>query len=102
MWLGEDEVAHICEILQTYEDTAPIVNSGIDDVSIANGYRFADSLEEKDIDKKIRESVPKATVYKDSWAVNMFEQWRQERNLRVASGGNYKLVSSESLDKMSS
>ena len=46
-------------------------------------YRFAEPLVDKDIDDKI--SVPKATSYKDTWAVNLFEQWRHERNAGVLS-----------------
>lgn len=104
MSLGEDEDEDICEILQSYEDTLPFFNMDTDIVSMANVYRFAEPLEERYIDEKIRESVPKSTVYKDTWAVNMFEQWRYERNARVAcfpaSEGNSKLVPTANLEQM--
>lgn len=37
--------------------------------------------------KDCRDSVPKSTKYKDKWAVNMFKNWRQQRNKKVYNVG---------------
>ena len=46
--------------------------------------RLAVPVSDIEIEAKIKDGVPKATVYKDKWAVNMFESWRKARNDKVS------------------
>ena len=39
--------------------------------------RFANPISEVEIQAKIGDAVPKSTKYKEKWAVNLFENWRQ-------------------------
>ena len=41
--------------------------------------RFANPISEVEIQAKIGDAVPKSTKYKEKWAVNLFENWRQQR-----------------------
>ena len=43
---------------------------------------FAKPVSDSEIRAKIDDSVPKSTKFKDKWAVNLFENWREQRNLR--------------------
>ena len=69
----------------------------------AEEHRFGFPLDENEVEKKIKQSIPKATLYKDAWAVRMFEEWRCERNMRVSKSmeGSDAKVSSASLEEMS-
>ena len=42
--------------------------------------RFAKPISEVHIQAKIGDAVPKSTKYKEKWAVNLFENWKQQRN----------------------
>ena len=66
-------------------------------------HKFALPLSDDAVDEKIRQCIPRATLYKVSWAVNMFEEWRCERNERVSKSKevNNATISSISLEKMS-
>ena len=52
--------------------------------------RFAKPVLDSEIRAKIGDSVPKSTKYKDKWAVNLFESWRKQRNLRVQNSHGRK------------
>lgn len=98
MWCVEDD-ADFCDMLHQMEneDTGLLP-------STQETYRFAEPLIQNDIDDKIRESVPKATTYKDTWAVKLFEQWRQERRARAARfpSSENDSIPTESLEDMTS
>ena len=49
--------------------------------------RFAKPIPEVQIQAKIGDAVPKSTKYKEKWAVNLFENWRQQRNEKVCNTG---------------
>ena len=49
--------------------------------------RFAKQISEVQIQAKIGDAVPKSTKYKEKWAVNLFENWRQQRNEKVCNNG---------------
>ena len=49
--------------------------------------RFANPISEVEIQAKIDDAVPKSTKYKEKWAVNLFENWRQQRNEKVSNTG---------------
>ena len=49
--------------------------------------RFAKPITEVQIQAKIGDAVPKSTKYKEKWAVNLFESWRQQRNEKVCNSG---------------
>ena len=49
--------------------------------------RFANPTSEVKIQAKIGDAVPKSTKYKEKWAVNLFENWRQQRNEKVSNTG---------------
>ena len=49
--------------------------------------RFANPISEVEIQAKIGDAVPKSTKYKEKWAVNLFENWRQQRNEKVGNTG---------------
>ena len=49
--------------------------------------RFAKPISEVQIQAKIVDAVPKSTKYKEKWAVNLFENWRQQRNEKVCHTG---------------
>ena len=47
--------------------------------------RFAAPVSETEVRRKIEDCVPKSTKYKDKWAVALFENWREQRNMKVRS-----------------
>ena len=49
--------------------------------------RFAKPISEVQIQAKIGDAVPKSTKYIEKWAVNLFENWRQQRNEKVCNTG---------------
>ena len=54
--------------------------------------RFANPISEVEIQAKIGDAVPKSTKYKEKWAVNLFENWRQQRNERDGNTGGFIAV----------
>ena len=42
--------------------------------------RFGEALNESEILKRLRNSVPKSTKYKTQWGVRVFETWQRERS----------------------
>ena len=44
-------------------------------------------ISEVEIQAKIGDAVPKSTKCKEKWAVNLFENWRQQRNEKVSNTG---------------
>ena len=52
----------------------------------ATGFdRFAAPVSETEVRAKIDDCVSKSTRYKDKWAVALFENWREQRNMKVRS-----------------
>ena len=49
--------------------------------------RFASPISVVKIQAKIGDAAPKSTKYKEKWAANLFENWRQQRNERVGNTG---------------
>ena len=49
--------------------------------------RFAKPISEVQIQVKVGDAVPKSTKYREKWAVNLFEIWRQQRNEKVCNTG---------------
>ena len=47
--------------------------------------RFAAPVSETEVRGKIEDCGPKSTKYKDKWAVALFENWREQRNMKVRS-----------------
>ena len=54
--------------------------------------RFAKPISEVQIQAKIGDVVAKSTKYKEKWAVNLFENWRQQRNEKVCNTGSVILA----------
>ena len=50
--------------------------------------RFANPISEVEIQAKTGDAISKSTKYKEKWAVNLFENWRQQRNERVSNTGS--------------
>ncbi|KAK3711149.1 hypothetical protein QZH41_005618 [Actinostola sp. cb2023] len=71
-----EELLHVGEIEQ--QNTAEIVRPVEEE-----DFRFSEPLNESEVAVKVKQSVPKSSLYKDAWAVMMFEEWRYEKNLRV-------------------
>ena len=55
----------------------------IDEVEHVADTRFAKPVSDSEIRSKIGDSVPKSAKCTDKWAVNLYESWREQRNLRV-------------------
>ena len=53
--------------------------------SVTGFDRFAAPVSETQVRAKIDDCVPKSTRYKDKWAVALFENWREQRNMKVSS-----------------
>lgn len=53
--------------------------------AVADLNRFAAPVSEIEIRAKIGDCVPKSTKYKDKWAVTLFEDWREQRNMQVCN-----------------
>ena len=49
--------------------------------------RFANPISEVEIQAKTGDAISKSTKYKEKWAVNLLENWRQQRNERVSNTG---------------
>ena len=49
--------------------------------------RFAKPISDVQIQAKIGDAVPKSTKYKEKWAANLFENWRQQRNEKACNTG---------------
>lgn len=48
----------------------------------------------------VSKSIPKNTIYKDTWAVNLFEKWRQERKRKPGSCVKLEEISEKTLENM--
>ena len=48
---------------------------------------FAKPISKVQIQAKVGDAVPKATKYKEKLAVNLFENWRQQKNGKVCNTG---------------
>lgn len=46
-------------------------------------FRFAQPLSKQEVESRVKDSVPRATLYKNGWTVKLFETWRNERNIRA-------------------
>ncbi|XP_028407815.1 uncharacterized protein LOC114530389 [Dendronephthya gigantea] len=51
--------------------------------SVTDLDRFGKPVCETEVRAKIDDCVPKSTRYKDKWAVTLFENWREQRNIKV-------------------
>ena len=51
--------------------------------SIMGFNRFSHPIIENEVRTKIDDCVPKSTRYKNKWAVSLFENWREQRNIEV-------------------
>ena len=47
---------------------------------------FAKPVSEAEIKAKIDNAIPKSTKYKEKCVVELFESWREQRNLKVLTG----------------
>ncbi|KAK3706539.1 hypothetical protein QZH41_013031 [Actinostola sp. cb2023] len=47
--------------------------------------RFRKPLAPKEQDLKLKNAIPKATLYKNNWAVNIFTEWRDNRENKMAT-----------------
>ena len=54
--------------------------------------RFAAPVSETEVRGKIEDCVPKSTKYKDKWAVALFENWREQRNMKVRNIKDSRLM----------
>ena len=83
----------LCENnLSDYSNAEEILNIGenedmqditIDEEEHVAVTRFAKLVSDSEIRSKIGDSVPKSMKYTDKCAVNLFESWREQRNLGV-------------------
>ena len=65
----------------------PVLNINVEKEKPLVTNPFANPISDIEIQAKVDDAVPKATKYKDKWAVNLFECWRQQRNARVCNVG---------------
>jgi hypothetical protein len=53
-------------------------------------FRFGEPSSESEVVAKVKQSVPKSSLYKYAWAIKMFEEWRSnERNMRIRNSEGY-------------
>ena len=65
-----------------------------------NSFRFAEPLSEAELASKIKLAVPKATLYKNAWAVKVFETWREERISRASFNKKIPCLEKKALEDM--
>ena len=82
--VGEDSTVLSLDGLSTVE---PVLNIDCTKENPAARNPFASPVSDIEILWKVRDTVPKATSYKDKWAVNLFECWQRERKERVCNFG---------------
>ena len=74
-----------------FQDGSPtdgqVLNNNMEKEKATAKNRFANPISEVEIQAKIGDAVPKSTKYKEKWAVNLFENWRQQRNEKVSNTG---------------
>ena len=65
----------------------PTLTGNVEKQKATTENRFANPISEVEIQHKIGNAVPKSTKYKEKWTVNLFENWRQQRNERFGNTG---------------
>ena len=75
------------ETLSTIEPNRDVWDINIHEKQPVVVNRFAMPVSDIETQAKIGDCVAKSTKYKDKWALNMFENWRQQRNKKVYNVG---------------